>query len=292
MTVIRHYRHIKLPSEVRPIRGVVLSFFAAIGLFVLVFGVGGFYVSGWDSWWPKPLHKVTPLPVAAIDGRILWYPTVAGLAGGVAASNDRTTPTEDDYNEALNLGIRRLRIDELADELDVEVAQADVDSEYVEDKDLTLFLETAGWSTDEYKRLLLRPFVISRETEEAVLAVDKYQTQSKLDLADVQEKLTRGIAFEDVAAQYSQDPSALSKGSLGYVLPEEVDPAFAPAFVLAAGDVTPVIETSTAYWILKVEAIAPEGDRYFLRGIAVQKDSLSDIVDKLMEVASPWIFVR
>lgn len=292
MTVIRHYRHVGSPDEIRSSKGLVLSFFGAVVLFGLIFGVGGFYLSGWHSWWPASLRRATPLPVGTIEGDVLWYPTVAGLADGIAAANERVDATEDDYREALDLGLRRLRIEELADDLNVEVTTEEVDTEYVEDGELNVFLEQANWSVDDYKEWLLGPFVLSRETEVAVMAVDEYQVQAKSDLADVQEKLDRGIAFEDVAEQYSQDASAVSKGSLGYVLPGEVDPAFASVFELSIGEVSPVIGTSTAYWILKVEDVAAEDGRYFLRGIAVQKDTLAEIVDRLMEKAEPRIFVR
>jgi parvulin-like peptidyl-prolyl isomerase len=101
--------------------------------------------------------------------------------------------------------------------------------------------------------------------------------------------------FEDIAKEYSEDPvTAQSKGSFGYVLPEEVDAAFSPVFALPLNTVSEVITTLDAYWVLRIEDVLSDesGARSLLRGIAIKKASLADVLDAKVADISPALWVR
>ena len=294
MTVVWHQHPAAAASARPPLRNLPFVFaFALLGL-LLLGAVGYFYVAGWEHPSASHWYAKAPLPVAQLGARTAWYSDLSALANGFAASEGHQELTEDDFDHALDLVNRRLLIARLADEYDVEVTQDEVNVELVEDDALHEFLAEAKWDLDAYREYVLEPFVLSQRVEEQLMMDRKYQAGALEDIAALQAKLELGIAFEDVAQQYSEDSSAQAKGSLGYVLPSEVDAGLASAFALEIGGVSEVLEASDAFWIVRVEDIANEvdGDRYFLRGIAVKKQGIAEIVDQLIEEHDMVVFVR
>ncbi len=294
MTVVWHEHPAAAATTRPPIRGMALCVLASLMLLTLA---GALVYFSWTGWRTPALGerlRAVPIPVARLGTEIAWYGDVYLLACGLAVERGRDAPIAEDYDDALALGVRRLFVARLARELDVDVTDAEIEAEFVEDDALLSFLASAGWDLGDYKRLLLAPFVVEQQTELALYEEDDYQEGVRDDLQSILDKLEIGIAFEDVAAQYSEDESALAKGSLGYVLLSEVDEGFAPAFALAVGETSGVLETADALWIVRLEDIARDaenGDRYFLRGIAVKKRSLADVVDEIMKTKNAAVFV-
>jgi len=74
---------------------------------------------------------------------------------------------------------------------------------------------------------------------------------SKMDA--VVKKLNAGESFEDLARKYSEGPSAVDGGSLGFIKPGQMDPNYEKvAFSLPVGQVSKVIRTKFGFHILKV----------------------------------------
>ncbi len=95
---------------------------------------------------------------------------------------------------------------------------------------------------------------------------DNFKDRSKaLEKAKmVKEKLSKGEDFDDLAAKYSDGPSAKSGGDLGYFGKGQMVPEFeAAAFKLPVGGISDVVETEFGYHIIRVdEKKAPKKLRY------------------------------
>ncbi len=284
MTVIWHHEHRVHERYVAPERSRVVS---AIVLAVLVLSValagGWFFWKGWRSGvFPAVVERTLYVPIGYADGHVLWFPGVARLARGIAAADGRSAVSEADYAQALDALVRRNALEDLAKAERVTVSNTTVAAAVTWTDDIRAFESLAGWSDSEYVQSIERSFVLSNAVEDAILTDESLQAKAHERMADIQSKLALGILFEDVAKEYSEDPAtAQIKGSFGYVLPSEVDAAFAPVFDLPRNTASEVLTGTDAYWILRVEDAVPDehGTRYLLRGIAVKKATLASVLD-------------
>lgn len=297
MTVVWHHEHHRHARHVAPGRNAIARLLVlAVLVLMLVFGGGWFCWSGWRSGnLPRVVETWFYVPIGTESGHILWYPEIARLARGIAAADGRADVTESDYAQAIDATIRRNALEDLAEELDVSVTDDAVQSSITWTDDIRAFQTLAGWSDDEYTEYIVRGFVLSTATEQALLESDAYRDASIARMADIQAKIALGIAFEDIANEYSEDPvTAQSKGSFGYVLPEEVDAAFLPVFDLPVNTISDVITTLDAYWVLRTEdsVVDESGVRTLLRGIAIKKASLADVLDRMVADIAPALWVR
>lgn len=297
MTVVWHHEHHRHARHVAPGRNAIARLLVlAVLVLMLVFGGGWFCWSGWRSGnLPRVVETWFYVPIGTESGHILWYPEIARLARGIAAADGRADVTESDYAQAIDATIRRNALEDLAEELDVSVTDDAVQSSITWTDDIRAFQTLAGWSDDEYTEYIVRGFVLSTATEQALLESDAYRDASIARMADIQAKIALGIAFEDIANEYSEDPvTAQSKGSFGYVLPEEVDAAFLPVFDLPVNTISDVITTLDAYWVLRTEdsVVDESGVRTLLRGIAIKKASLADVLDRMVADIAPTLWVR
>lgn len=82
---------------------------------------------------------------------------------------------------------------------------------------------------------------------------------SKEDAVKVKKELTSGKSFEDVAKQYSKDPtSAKQGGDLGYFTKDKMVKEFADAaFTLKKGEVSDPVKSPFGWHIIEVEDIRP-----------------------------------
>jgi hypothetical protein len=285
MTVIWHHEHHRHERHVAKGRGDVvrllgLSIFFLAGLFCGAW----FYWSGWRSDpFPVWLERVAYVPIGVADQHVLWYASIARLAHGIAAADNRTTVSEADYGQAIDAIVRNNALDDLAHDVSVSVSSDAIQKTVTWTEDLDSFNKMAGWSDGEYITYIDRGLALSRAVEDAIHNNDAYESSSRDRMTAIQAKLGLGIAFEDVAKEYSEDPvTAPAKGSFGYVLPVEVDAGFAPVFALPVHTLSDVVSLPDAYWIVRTEdAVTDEsGTRYLLRGIAVRKATLSEVLDE------------
>ncbi|MGQ0503764.1 MAG: peptidylprolyl isomerase [Myxococcaceae bacterium] len=92
-------------------------------------------------------------------------------------------------------------------------------------------------------------------------ATDAQKAEAKQKAENLRKEIEGGKDFAEVAKQFSEDANTKTKGgSLGEVERMALDPAIAePAFKLAAGQMTEVVETRAGAAFLKVEGkIAPK----------------------------------
>lgn len=297
MTVVWHHEHRVHERHVAPERSRIVWWVLGATLVLSVVASGGwFFWKGWRSGsLPAIVERTLFLPIGYEDGHMLWFPSVARLARGIAGADNRSEVSEADYAQAIDALVRRHALEDIASEENVTVSSSDVSSAVEWTDDIRSFQSLAGWSDGEYLNYIQRSFVLSTAAQNAMLVSETYQAKARERMADVQSKLALGIAFEDVAKEYSEDPgTAQIKGSFGYVLPSEVDAAFTPVFSLPLNTPSDVIATTDGYWVLRIEDSVTDssGTRYLLRGIAVKKGTLADILDERTSAISPWLWVR
>ncbi len=297
MTVVWHHEHHVHERRVAPHRSRML-WWIALSILVLC-GIGGGSWFLWKGWrcgtLPVIVERMTYVPIGYEDGHALWFPSIARLAHGIAAADGRTMLTEADYAQAIDATVRRNALEDIAREEHIVVSDADVRAAVEWSDDIRAFITMAGWNDSEYLAYVERSFVVSTRVNAAVLDDEQYQEKSHERMANIQSKLALGIAFADVAQEYSEDPAtAQSRGSFGYVLPRDVDPAFASVFLLPSQTASEVITTADAYWILRTEdsVVDESGTRVLLRGIAIKKQSLAEVLDAKASAIVPRLWVR
>lgn len=199
--------------------------------------------------------RIVPVPAAVVDGRVVWYATVVERA--IALETVADVPHEDAMARALVLAKRRAVLDNLAAEFGIE--------QYA----------------DQY--------VLAKQVEAAALGDAALQATARGRLERVQLKYEQGIRFADLAGEYGEGAAALTAGSLGYVnpmtLPEDLKTV---ASTIAGGEVSDIVETTYAFWLVKAEDVieSEDGTRsVWLRVIEVKKDLLGDVVDERLEKA-------
>lgn len=94
----------------------------------------------------------------------------------------------------------------------------------------------------QYRQIVLYP----PHNEEAILNV-------KERLLELRQRILNGESFSTLAVLYSQGPSAVQGGELGYMSRGQLDPAYAKAaFALKKGGVSKIVETDFGFHIIQL----------------------------------------
>ncbi len=296
MTVMWHHEHGVHTRYVAPNRARIALALCGAALVLGVIGGGAwFFWTGWKSGAvPVFCERLAFVPVGYADGHVLWFADIARLAHGIAAADARTQVTETDYMQAIDGIIRQHALEDIAREYHVVAGGNDENDTYTRSAQES-FQALAGWSGAEYETYITAPLLLSRAVERVVLHEEVFQQQARARRDALREKLNSGIAFADVAREYSEDPvTAQTQGSFGYVLPGDVDAAFLPVFSLPLNTISDDIITDDAYWLLRSESTVRDesGMRFLLRGIAVKKETLAHVLDESVANIVPYVWVR
>lgn len=234
----------RFPRRVLAVLTVGIFFALAVGLLVVSF----LFIHAHHGFWLSAA-RITPMPAALVDGRVVWYGDVAVTAN--ALEDEAELSDEEAIQRALLLEARAVIAERLGDELGVE-------------------------RNDD--RL-----IYATELEAAVLASDKYQSDARAKAERLLLKMEQGLPFYDLAVQYSEGASAAVGGDLGYVDPQSLPEYLRTAAItMTPGVVSGVIATDESFWLAEVqEGEQPEGSQLvWLRVIEVKKDLLGAVVDR------------
>ncbi len=120
----------------------------------------------------------------------------------------------------------------------------------VSEEEITKYYQAHMDQFDQDPSVRLRHVLIRLPDEPSPEEVTQARTRSWEALA----KLRNGAKFEEVAAQYSDGPTAQAGGDLGVIRKGELDPALErAAFALEPGMVSDVIQTAAGLNIIRVE---------------------------------------
>jgi hypothetical protein len=268
--------------------GVFFSYLVFCQFFFVTHSMSGIF---------RPLSSLVLIPAAQADGQRVSYRAVAELAHGMKGFGGATTNKEA-FDRSLAVSVYRLYIEELAQELDVEVGKDEVTAYPVDLDVVNSGLEIAKWQEKDYRKYIVEPLLLAQKTEAAVSANDIYQADALEAMESLRKKVAQGMPFADVAQNFSQDPSALSRGDLGIMSMATLAAWLQPAVELVdeeIGTVSEILHAPDAYWsVTLVEYFpseVPDQAAIHFRGIAVKKKSFGAVVGDSMADNPPWVFV-
>lgn len=242
----------------------------------------------------RPLSKFVFIPAAVIDGQIVSYRQVIELAHGLRGFSQITNDVSA-FDEALQISVYREYIKTLAQDHQVTVSKDELVAYPLDQTVIASGLTMSGWTEIDYRKYIIEPLLLAQKTALAVDSDSQYQLEALATMESFRKKLTQGMPFADVAENFSQDPSALSRGDLGVMSLAAMPAWLRPAASLEPGQISEVLSASETYWtVTMVEFFPseiPEQAAAHLRGIAVKKKSFEAIVGDLMAADNPLVFV-
>lgn len=112
------------------------------------------------------------------------------------------------------------------------------------------------------------------------------EASSKLKVEEVLNKLRGGADFAALAQEYSEDPSRLRKGELGYISEEQLKQTFSPQLAEAfmsekfeVGGFTPAIPISGKYYIFKLQERIEQDEELTLESPGVRQQITDNLVN-------------
>ena len=253
--------------------------FIALSVFTLVAVLIGFvwycaYVLQSYGSFIRSVTRIVPLPAAFVMDETVWLRDVTHLAWFAQQSG-----LENAYDEALEAVIRRAYASTLAAEAGVEVDAARV-LQILEGEDEQTW-ESLGWSRSEYARYIVEPLVLQQQLEE-VLYGAAYQAQAYEQTQRLQAQYADiGIAFGDLAYQFSQGASAYDNGWIGFYTQEDLPKGYEAVWEIDV-DETMIVELDREFVLLRVYdeiVFDTERTKIALQEIVVKKDGYGEVLD-------------
>ena len=191
----------------------------------------------------RSVTRVLPLPAAFVMDETVWLRDVTQLAWFAQQSQQ-----EDPYERALEAAIRRAYVSALAKEAGVVVDESLVDA-VLEEKGQVW--ESLGWSPSQYRRYVVEPLVLQQQLED-VLYGTAYQAQAYEQAQRLQAQYEDiGIAFDDLAYQFSEGASAYDNGWIGFYTQEDLPEGYEAVWEKEVDD-TVIVELDWEFVVLRV----------------------------------------
>lgn len=279
------------PSGMRASHGFALVVLI-VALLALFFGLYGFYYGHWYQGPARGISHALPLPAATVNGDIIWYDDVVELA----VLFEATVGEGDAFSEALDTAVRRAHVEDLASELDVSVSKDEQRAFMAEVEDLEAFLDEISWSERQYLRYVVEPLLLQQIVEEAAYGSRDLQSVAFAEIDRILSSYNEiGIAFDDLAAQYSEDPSSVLDGDVGFYEQHELPEGYEDVWSMEIGEVSDVLETHDTFAIVFVydELLEEEARTHVaFQVIVVNKSPLSEVLEEYAPEQNVRVFVR
>ncbi|MFH1712208.1 MAG: peptidylprolyl isomerase [Patescibacteria group bacterium] len=274
----------------------------AIAFFILIVVVGGllfsafgFYFIHWRGDLARQVSHFLPLPAASVEGDKILYRDIAELAVLLEQSNGDGI-FNDPWDEALELAIKRKHTEHLAQEMQVFIGSQTIADYKLDEAEIADLLTAIDWTSDDYRKYIVGPLLLSQKLEQAVFDSQIYQ-ESAYDRAElIMDNIELGISFTDLARQYSQDLSSSLGGDFGYVTMADLDEGLEDIFDLEAGETSDILEGPEYFAIAYVYDVVPNqedgGILVGLQLITVNKNGLSYALSQYMTDREVIFYVR
>jgi foldase protein PrsA len=251
-----------------------------------------------------------------------------GGGGNIASVNGQNISQADFQNKLestpqaksiLNQLVQTALVDQYAKDNNVNIPDADVQKREDDIKSkypagqFDQILKAQNLTDDDVKKILRQQIVIEKAVDANIKITDaditKYLSANHATLdtaeqvrakhilvaspalaAEIESKLKSGAKFEDLAKQYSTDPSSKDKGGeLGFFSKGQMVPAFQDAaFSQKIGVVGPPVHSPFGYHIIVVEEKKPAQ----VATLANSKEKIEDILKKQQEQQQFPIFLQ
>lgn len=159
------------------------------------------------------------------------------------------------------------------------------------------------YNTHPDKFMIVGPVRVSHILIKADLESNPSEkTDALMKITAIQEKLDRGEDFAELAKKYSQGPSNIKGGDIGFIKPgQTVRPFEEVVFSLEAGEISDIVETEFGYHLIKIlekkpESIIPYGSikekiREYLK-LEITNKTQERYIQKLKKKATIQIFTE
>ncbi len=267
---------------------VLVKIGVVIGFLFLFFQIFSWFLHLGDGW-TRPLTRLV-LPAAVAEGDVMGYRRVsegahAFVALGITSSYDEAFPL------SLRFAVRDARIQAILGTKEQEIVWQDYS--VLSDVQHQALL-AADLSEKEIDQWIVKPLVRARVAQEQVrIQTELNGSPTAMRLDAIQQKLELGMPFADVARYFSEDSSAVDGGDLGVFLVKDLPVWLVSAKDLAIGESVFYLEGSDAFWIIRLTDKGGADDEAWvqLRGIAVNKPTLGEIISARAQEYPAWVFV-
>ena len=287
---------------------------AGLVLVVAVFGLL-LYQFKWQAGWAAAVTSIIPYPVVIVDYRPLpyheWQQQVTTLHQFYLLEKDQNPELEiptlaQTRQHILNRMVEQVLLDELATRYnltvtDQEIAQntAALTEEIGGEQALVEQLQKLyGWTIADFQKTILRSVLLKNKLKLALTLDERINPEVRQRAEQVQNLVrTSGRDFADLAAEYSEDVTAVQGGDLGYFAPGQMVPMFeAAAKTLEPGQVSDLVKTEFGYHIIKLEEkLTDEAGtvtQMRARHILLRTISLDEYLEQMKQTAAIWQLVN
>lgn len=302
--------------------GILVAVVAAALVGIVVVGVG-IYRFGWKDDVTLQIASVVPYPIAVVDTKIIQYDDYLNdfrtLKKYYVAQAEANAVVADVSDDELFTSVKERMIDEamvelLAKDLNVTVTEDEISAEWqtitgngsVSEEEIRQTLsDLYGWTPEQFREKVIRPFALRQNVSEAIAASDSLQQESRARAQEVLAAVQKGEkSFEDLAKEFGEDGTAANGGDLGFfergTMVEEFQTAVES---LEVGEVSGLVTTQFGFHVIKLEekvpAEAKEGEEppaegefsYRARHILILYKGIDDVIKEKKDAVRFYEFI-
>lgn len=230
----------------------------------------------------RAVSELLHLPIGTVNGDWIFYNDVFELDQMAQIEY----PDEDHFSYAFDAVVREKLLNQLANELGVstEFSYAEVS-----DEDYKVY----GWSLDDYKKHVLFPMTLSSVLQDSVLSDQSCQQDVLMEMENILSLLENGIAFSDIAIQYSQVASSQFGGDVGWMEHDDFEEGLLEVWEYEVGDRSGILELNDSFVIAQVYDVVELDEVRELVGvqmIVLYKNELSEVLSQKKETSEIKMF--
>ncbi len=297
------------------ILGIILGIFGVLFFSLFIFAIC-FYKYEWENESVDRLIKIIPLPAAVVNWDSLPYYSYREDLKALVKFYEKQENEQVEFEMPDLLEIKKNILDrmiknKLAEQIakkryNISIGRQEIEQEFgkiidesgSQDQVEKILEEIYGWSSEQFKEKVLKPFLLQQKLQEAVAKDLSLNSDNEKRAKEVLALVKKGEEkFEDLAKKYSEDQSSEMGGDLGYfgrgIMVKEFEEA---AFRLNPGETSDLVQTKYGYHIIKVEEVlkdeAGQVSQVHARHILIKTKDLDEFLDEEIERAKIWRFVK
>jgi hypothetical protein len=250
-------------------------------LLLLILSIIWFYYSPASAFKSKIMKKLS-YPLTIVNGQAISYKEVSRRYDIAKKGNPSLGNLSDPEvgGKILDSIVENNELDLLSKKYGVQVTSSDLDTMYGKVVDTTTngdqealrgMLDRMGITTDEFKKDILRPQVIFTNLAVWYNGQKQFNEDGYKKMDSIQQAITQGQKFEDLAKIYSEDESSKNlEGDMGDVDLKTILPELSsPIATMKTGDIQR-IPTRYGLHLIKVDSKNDQTGTYHIKQIFIK----------------------